>query len=224
MDEVYVEKPKDTSMFRRIAEALSGAGERFRGVDPATGEADYWKRGGLAGVLGMPSALEQSPQDIAMSFAGATTPAKAALDFSSMSLTQAAKEIAKLAGAKKTGQGKLYAEGGRRVYDGPGGERSRYYRLPDGRELRISNHADVSGSPANLDLVLDPEYGQATVKHYKPGTSTKTIEPSWFERDQDAVSKNIHGEPIAGESVFNGDGAAWSAALLQRLRELGALK
>ena len=55
---------------------LLGAGwNRFRGVDPATGEADYWKRGGLAGLLGMPSWDEQPKTDIAMGFAGSTTPA-----------------------------------------------------------------------------------------------------------------------------------------------------
>jgi len=48
--------------------------DRFRGVDPATGETDYWGRGGLAGLMGMPSALEQSPQDVAMGFAGSVTP------------------------------------------------------------------------------------------------------------------------------------------------------
>lgn len=55
---------------------LLGKGwDRFRGVDPATGEADYWKRGGLAGLLGMPSWDEQPKTDIAMGFAGSTTPA-----------------------------------------------------------------------------------------------------------------------------------------------------
>lgn len=55
---------------------LLGAGwNRFRGVDPATGEADYWKRGGLAGLLGMPSWDEQPKTDIAMGFTGSTTPA-----------------------------------------------------------------------------------------------------------------------------------------------------
>ena len=57
---------------RRLMDALMGYARQgvndFRGVDPATGEADYWKRGGLAGLLGMSSALEQSPQDIAMGF------------------------------------------------------------------------------------------------------------------------------------------------------------
>jgi len=48
--------------------------DRFRGVDPETGETDYWGRGGLAGLMGMPSALEQSPQDVAMGFAGSVTP------------------------------------------------------------------------------------------------------------------------------------------------------
>lgn len=60
---------------RAIGPQTRGLLDRFRGVDPQTGEADYWGRGGLAGLLGMPSALEQSPQDIAMGFAGATTPA-----------------------------------------------------------------------------------------------------------------------------------------------------
>ena len=59
---------------RRLMDALMGYARDFRGVDPETGEADYWKRGGLAGLLGMPSALEQSPQDIAMGFAGSVTP------------------------------------------------------------------------------------------------------------------------------------------------------
>lgn len=62
----------------RLMDALMGYARQgvndFRGVDPATGEADYWKRGGLAGLLGMSSALEQSPQDIAMGFAGSVTP------------------------------------------------------------------------------------------------------------------------------------------------------
>jgi len=54
---------------------LGEAWKRFRGVDPQTGQADYFNRGGLAGLLGMPSWDEQSPTDIAMGFAGSTTPA-----------------------------------------------------------------------------------------------------------------------------------------------------
>jgi len=53
---------------------LGEAWKRFRGVDPQTGQPDYWNRGGVAGLLGMPSWDQQSPTDIAMGFAGATTP------------------------------------------------------------------------------------------------------------------------------------------------------
>ena len=49
--------------------------KRFRGIDPQTGQPDYWNRGGVAGLLGMPSWDQQSPTDIAMGFAGSTTPA-----------------------------------------------------------------------------------------------------------------------------------------------------
>jgi hypothetical protein len=65
----------DSELAPMIGGLLGEGWRRFRGVDPATGEANYWKRGGLAGLLGMPSWDEQSPTDIAMGFAGSTTPA-----------------------------------------------------------------------------------------------------------------------------------------------------
>lgn len=65
----------DSDLAPMLGGLLSSGWSRFRGVDPATGEADYWKRGGLAGLLGMPSWDEQPKTDIAMGFAGATTPA-----------------------------------------------------------------------------------------------------------------------------------------------------
>lgn len=65
----------DSDLAPMLGGLLSSGWNRFRGVDPATGEADYWKRGGLAGLLGMPSWDEQPKTDIAMGFAGSTTPA-----------------------------------------------------------------------------------------------------------------------------------------------------
>lgn len=65
----------DSDLAPMLGGLLSSGWNRFRGVDPATGETDYWKRGGLAGLLGMPSWDEQPPTDIAMGFAGSTTPA-----------------------------------------------------------------------------------------------------------------------------------------------------
>lgn len=65
----------DSDLAPMLGGLLSSGWNRFRGVDPATGEADYWKRGGLSGLLGMPSWDEQPKTDIAMGFAGSTTPA-----------------------------------------------------------------------------------------------------------------------------------------------------
>jgi len=62
----------------KIARALRGAVDRFRGLDPATGETDYWGRGGLSGMLGMEPWYNAPPQEIAEGFAGSITPAKGA--------------------------------------------------------------------------------------------------------------------------------------------------
>jgi len=71
-------RPRDARL-KRLRERIEAMLDRFRGTDPETGETDYWNRGGLAGLLGMPAWYEQSPVDIAMGFAGSTTPAVKAL-------------------------------------------------------------------------------------------------------------------------------------------------
>lgn len=63
----------------KIARVLRGAADRFRGVDPQTGETDYWGRGGLSGMLGMEPWYSAPPEEIAMGFMGAITPAVKAL-------------------------------------------------------------------------------------------------------------------------------------------------
>lgn len=71
-------KKKDRTVSEIVSEAIRDASDRFLGVDPATGEADYWKRGGLAGMLGMEPWYNAPPQEIAEGFVGSITPAKGA--------------------------------------------------------------------------------------------------------------------------------------------------
>lgn len=85
--------PQDESTLDKIARLLRGATDGLRGVDPSTGEADYWARGGLSGLMGLPAWNEGLPgprapgedlsvprtptegdMDFAMGFAGGITP------------------------------------------------------------------------------------------------------------------------------------------------------
>lgn len=213
------EEDGDPGGIAGIGEVLSKALARFRGEDPETGETDYWGRGGLAGLLGMEPWHNQSPEDIAMGFAGATTPKVGkALDWSEMPFSRVQTSIAKRLGAQKTGEGKAYDEAGRRAWGG-GGVKSRYYRLPDNREVRISNHPDRSGSPPHIDLVIDS--GEATLSH-RPLAGGKSASEE-FSLSLPREGMMVDGKPIPELYGFADDGAAWTEAILKRLKEIGGL-
>lgn len=74
----------------RLRRMVSEAIARFRGMDE-TGETDYWGRGGLAGMLGMEPWYNAPPQEIALGFAGAITPAVRAANLSPVAARTMAK-------------------------------------------------------------------------------------------------------------------------------------
>lgn len=235
--------PGRRSIFDDVPEAAGSLWDRARGVDPVTGKTDYWGRGGLAGMLGVPSALEglsgasydpvasprenlmaaaHSPEvmDFALGFAGATTPKVGKpLDWSEMPFSRMQTSIAKRLGASKVGEGKAYNEAGRRAWGG-GGIKSRYYRLPDGREMRISNHTDRSGYAPHIDLVIDN--GEATLSHRPIGGGKSASEE--FSLSLSPNGLLVDGKPIPELYGFGDDGIAWTEAILRRLREIGGGK
>lgn len=106
--------------------------------------------------------MDRTALDVMLNFA-AVTPANAPSLISRLltaadgrdarAFTRAQSALARAAGAKKSGHGQAYDAAGRRLYGNEAeGFRSRYYMLPDGRELRISDHGSRYFSPS-VDLV-----------------------------------------------------------------------
>lgn len=208
-------------------DALAGSAETSRGLlggDLAQSLLGGGEMGlGLLGMVpGMGLGIKAANKGL--NFAGSTTPAikglgaKAAkmADFSDTPLTKLQQALARELRAAKVGEGKAYNEYGRRVESG---DKSKYYKLPDGRELRISSHSDVNAGKSHLDLVIDPFSGEASLTFNSmrglDGTKGRTVE---FARDDPKTTLNIAGEPIPDWHGFEGDGAAWTAAIRKYLR------
>lgn len=116
--------------------------------------------------------------------------------------------IAKLFGAKKEGQGLAY---------GADGNRSRYYRLSDGRRLRVSDHtAKNMGSFSDADIVIDDSSVSITL-NTPDQLKTKAIssDTAYLDLNGSGQQKNVGGEPISGWWAFDGDSAKLSSVLRQ---------
>ena len=128
----------------------------------------------------------------------------AATDFTNLTLGRVATLLARSVGARKTGQGCADHDG----------NRSRYYHLPDGRGLRISDHdcGEEQGlSPVSIDLVIDLDDGEASISidHLEPGAG-------WFKTDTTFFDLGWP-DDAASDETFCGDGAAWTAAIKAKL-------
>ena len=99
---------------------------------------------------------------------------------------------------------------------------SKYYTLPDGRNMRISDHdlsSDRGSSARNIDLIVDPG-GEVTIKH-------EVLDPgaSWFREKSTTLSMDAspdeflysNGEPWEGYRGFSGDRKAFNEALKEAL-------
>lgn len=186
-------------------DALAGSAETSRGLLGGNLSRAFQGGGEMGlGLLGMVPAM------------GMATKAAKVADFSDLPLAKLQRALAGELGAKKVGEGKAYNEYGRRA---EGGDKSKYYRLPDGREVRISSHADINGGNSHIDLVIDPSSGEATLitnpQRGMDGSRGRRVE---FSRDDPKTTLNIANEPIPDWYGFEGDGTAWTAALRKYLK------
>lgn len=121
-------------------------------------------------------------------------------------LGQIANAIAQRFGAKKTGQG----------MESRGGNRSRYYTLPDGRELRVSDHEFPRGhgnGTAHVDVVINVDDQSVDVKQNQ-------LDQLGIVRDEISYrSLNLRGQNIGGLEGFDYDVAAWEAAITDALSQ-----
>lgn len=148
---------------------------------------------------------------------GMVTKAAKISDFSDVPLAKLQRALAHELGAKKTGEGRAYNEAGRRA---DSGDKSKYYILPDGRELRISGHGDVNAGKSHLDLVIDPSSGEASLTT-NPLRGMDPKQKSFrheFYRDNPVGTPSPDTAPYGfGEHGFGGDGEAWAAAIRKYL-------
>lgn len=128
-------------------------------------------------------------------------------DFSEWPLGKASTWIARRLNAVKSGQGMNYER-----LSGDRLSRSRYYRLADsGEEIRISDHSNHARSEYLIDLVVD---GDGLAVLY--GKGRDYIE---FSRDASKPEHDIAGDPIENFRYFDGDGVAWSKAIMLAIEE-----
>jgi len=190
-------------------DALSGSAEASRGL--LGGNLAQTLHGGGEmglGLLGMVPGMAMA------------TKATKIADFSDVPLTKIQQALARELGAKKVGEGKAYNEYGRRA---DGGDKSRYYQLPDGREVRISSHADVNGGNSHFDLVIDPASGEATLatnplRGMDPRQKSHSYE---FSRDNPSgINEPLDPSGVSYGSTehgYGGDASAWTEAIRKAL-------
>ena len=96
---------------------------------------------------------------------------------------------------------------------------SRYYTLPDGRYLRVSNHelSDMRGtSPRHMEAIIDPDAGEVTIKHDLPGgfdSYKMTLTPDDLDVGTRHVLNSITGQPGYSYQGFAGDMDAFKQGL-----------
>ena len=95
---------------------------------------------------------------------------------------------------------------------------SKYYTLPDGRNMRISDHdlsSDRGTSARHIDLIVDPE-GSVTIKHdvLDPGANWFREKSTTLELDT-SPDELLHsnGEPWEGYRGFSGNRKEFFKAL-----------
>lgn len=115
------------------------------------------------------------------------------------SLSQFAAAVARRLGAKPSGRSKG----------------SRYYTLPDGSELRISDHEfprGHGGGVAEVDIIYNKEDYGVDVFRNDVKTGIKTKEVSYR-------SLNLNGSDMGGLEGFNGDTQAWGEAVSRAIED-----
>lgn len=137
-----------------------------------------------------------------------------AVDITTWSLGKAATCLAKRLGARKISEGANYQR-----LSGDALKRSRYYRLPDGRELRISDHLDRrhEGMRSSIDVIWTEAAGgdgaEAIILYGDDGYGRAKA----FELNHEG---NGADREYYDEAWFNGNGAAFTAALFAKLEEI----
>ena len=93
---------------------------------------------------------------------------------------------------------------------------SRYYSLPDGRELRVSDHEfprKHGGGVAQIDIVYNKEDDSVDIFHNEVKTGIVTKELSYR-------SLNLRGGNIGGLEGFNYDIEAWETAVTRAIDDV----
>lgn len=128
------------------------------------------------------------------------------VDYTEMSLSRVATHLARKVGAKKEGQGFAY---------GRENNRSRYYRLPNGDQLRISDHTALIGSLSRnvaIDVVIDEGAAAITDRRADREIGLDCNAPAGCQAD-------IYGNPMPDYRGFGWDGAAWTDAVIETVAD-----